>query len=108
MWGGEEPAPTADWLCFTAEETNAAIRLDKNGSPNAIYLEASDDGGATWKDYGWTDSTGDTYVLANVGDKVYFRAKNENLTFSTGSSNYYIFKGSNTAQHQKVSVSGNI
>lgn len=78
IWGGEEPpAPVGDWLCFTAEQANSTVHLDKNGSPNAISLETSTDG-STWTDYSWTDSTGDTLTLANVGDKVYMRAKTEN------------------------------
>ena len=66
-----------DRLCFTAEEANSTLHLDKVGSPNAISLETSMDGN-TWTDYSWTNNTGDTLTLANVGDKVYFRAKNEN------------------------------
>ena len=53
------------------------MRLDKNGSPDAISLETSTDG-STWSDYSWTDKTGDTLTLANIGDKVYMRAKTEN------------------------------
>ena len=79
-----------DWLCFTAAQANSAVRLDKSGSPGAVSLETSTDG-RTWTDYAWSGSTGNTVTLANVGDKVYFRAKTENLTFSTGSSNYYRF-----------------
>ena len=64
-------------LCFTAEEANSTLHLDKVGSPDAISLETSTDGN-TWSDYSWTDKTGNTLTLANVGDKVYMRAKNEN------------------------------
>ena len=102
LWGGEQPAPTADWLCFTAEQANSTVQLDKNGSPNAIYLETSTDG-STWTDYSWTDSTGDTLTLANVGDKVYMRAKTENQTIGSTSSNYYKFVMSG-----KIAASGNI
>ena len=66
-----------DWLCFTATQANSAVRLDKNGSPGAVSLETSTDG-TTWTDYAWSGSTGNTVTLANVGDKVYFRAKTEN------------------------------
>ena len=72
VWGA-----IADWLCFTAEETNSTVQLNKVGSPTEIYLEISTDG-STWKDYTWAENTGGTLTLANVGDKVYFRAKNEN------------------------------
>ena len=77
MWGGEEPVPTVNALCFTAEQANSTVRLDKSGSPDAIYLETSTDG-STWTDYSWSGGTGDTLTLANVGDKVYMRAKTEN------------------------------
>ena len=77
MWGGEEPVPTVNALCFTAEQANSTVHLDKNGSPDAISLETSTDGSA-WTDYSWSGNTGDTLTLANVGDKVYMRAKTEN------------------------------
>lgn len=77
VWGGEEPAPTTEPLCFTATQANSTVHLDKNGSPDAISLETSTDG-STWTDYTWSGSTGDTLTLANVGDKVYMRAKTEN------------------------------
>ena len=76
VWGKSEPV-TANWLCFTAEEANSTLHLDKVGTPNAISIETSMDGN-TWSDYSWTDKTGNTLTLANVGDKVYMRAKNEN------------------------------
>ena len=102
IWGGEEPpVPTADWLCFTAEQANSTVHLDKAGSPGAIYLETSTDG-STWTDYSWTDKTGDTLTLASIGDKVYMRAKTENQTIGD-SSNYYKFKMTG-----KIAASGNI
>lgn len=85
---GPEPA-AGPWLCFTAEEANSTVHLDKAGSPNAVSLETSTDG-TTWSDYSWTGSTGGTLTLANVGDKVYMRAKTENQTISN-SSDYYKF-----------------
>lgn len=42
-------------------------------------------------------------TLANVGDKVYMRAKNENLTFSASAAAYYKFVMSG-----KIAASGNI
>lgn len=104
IWGGEEPGPVGDWLCFTAVDAGAKIRLDKNGSPAAVSLETSTDG-TTWTDYSWNETTGDETTLANVGDKVYFRAKNENLTFSTDYMNYYKFVNSTS---NKIAASGNI
>lgn len=76
IWGGEEPV-AGPWLCFTAEEASSIIRLDKNGSPDAVSLETSTDG-TSWTDYTWSGTTGSTISLASIGDKVYFRAKTEN------------------------------
>lgn len=102
IWGGEEPAPVGDWLCFTAEQTNSTVHLDKNGSPDAISLETSTNG-STWTDYSWSGNTGDTLTLANIGDKVYMRAKTENQTIGSSSSNYYKF-----VMTGKIAASGNI
>ncbi len=97
-----ENAKGGDWLCFTAEQANSTVRLDKEGSPDAISLETSTDG-STWTDYSWTDSTGDTLTLANVEDKVYMRAKGENATISKTNYDYYKF-----SMTGKIAASGNI
>ena len=89
-------------LCFTAEEANSTFRLDKVGSPNAISLETSTDGN-TWTDYSWTENTGDTLTLTNVGDKVYMRAKTENKTIGSSNTDYYKF-----VMTGKIAASGNI
>lgn len=73
---------TRPWLCFTAEEANSTIRLDKVGTPDAISLETSTEG-TTWTDYGWTDLSGDTLTMTNIGDKVFMRAKTENTTLGS-------------------------
>lgn len=88
----EKSAPLGDWLCFTAQEANSTIRLDKVGTPDAISLETSTDG-VTWTDYGWTSNTGDTLTMTNIGDKVYVRAKTDNQTIGSSTSNYYKFVG---------------
>ena len=103
QWIKDHYGPKLDeLLCFTAEETNSTLHLDKAGSPNAISLETSMDGN-TWSDYSWTNKTGNTLTLANVGDKVYFRAKTENQTIGSTKSNYYQFKMTG-----KIAASGNI
>ena len=99
---GDIVVGTNPWLCFTAEEANSTLHLDKSGSPNAISLETSTDGN-TWSDYSWTDKTGNTLTLANIGDKVYMRAKTENQTIGSSSSNYYQF-----VMTGKIAASGNI
>ena len=92
----------SDALCFTAEEANSTLHLDKVGTPNAISLETSTDG-STWKDYTWAENTGSKYTNLNVGDKVYFRAKTENQTIGSSDSNYYQF-----VMTGKIAASGNI
>ena len=89
-------------LCFTAEQANSTVHLDKVGSPNAISLETSTDG-RTWSDYSWSGNTGNTVTLANIGDKVYLRAKNENSTIGSSDTNYYTFVMSG-----QIAASGNI
>ena len=103
VWGDEDPGTISDWLCFTAEQDGSSFRLDKVGTPAEIYLETSIDEGVTWKDYVWLESTGDEYTNLNVGDKVYIRAKTENKTIGTSSSNYYQF-----VMTGKIAASGNI
>ena len=105
VWGGEEPVPTVDALCFTATQANSSIRMNKVGSAPAVSLEYSTDG-ATWSDYTWSGNSGIQVPLATVGAKAYFRAKNDNTHFdsATGSaSDYNNFVGTG-----KFSVSGNI
>ena len=101
VWGKSEPA-SYPWLCFTAEEANSTLRLNKFGSPNDISLETSTDG-RNWTDYSWTKNTGDIFTLANIGDKVYMRAKTENQTIARSYSNYYKF-----VMTGKIAASGNI
>ena len=103
QWIKDHYGPKLDEpLCFTAEEANSTLHLDKVGSPDAISLETSTDGNV-WTDYSWTDSTGDTLTLANIGDKVYMRAKNENQTIGNSTSKYYKF-----VMTGKIASSGNI
>ena len=111
---GNPPANVEQWiknhygpkldepLCFTAEEANSTLHLDKVGSPNAISLETSMDGN-TWTDYSWTNKAGDTLTLANIGDKVYMRAKTENQTIGSSLSKSYKF-----VMTGKIAASGNI
>lgn len=79
--------PALNSLCFTAEQANSTVQLNRNWSPTAVNLETSTDW-TTWTDYTiWNSIT-----LANVGDKVYMRNKSETDTwFSTGAASYYKF-----------------
>lgn len=71
--GGAAPGPTpAYWgLCFTAEQANStvAMAVSASGAP-AVSVETSTDA-VSWSPF---VIGGTTITLANVGDKVYFRA----------------------------------
>ncbi len=84
--GGEN---TTDYLCFTADEANDTISLNKYGTPHAISLEYSVDK-KTWTEYTWDGNTGATITLVNIGDSVYFRGNNDK--FSASYDNYYNFQ----------------
>ena len=80
------------WLYFKAEEANVVVNMTKTGSPSAITLETSTDG-ETWTAF---DSEGGTtpITLANIGDKVYFRAGTGGNTKTGGgywSGDYHTF-----------------
>ena len=53
-----------------------------------MSLETSTDG-VNWSDY----TIGTSKLMRRIGDKVYFRAKNENSTISKDESNFYYFSG---------------
>lgn len=57
-------------LCFETEVTNNYITCAMTGIVNNIALEYSMDG-SNWSDYTFNESI----LLANIGDKVYFRNK---------------------------------
>lgn len=82
-----------DYLCFTAEESNSTVTLNKEWNPTAVSLEISYNK-TTWTDYSiWTEIT-----LANVGDKVYMRNKSETPTgFSRGIGRYLFSLGGEIA-----------
>ncbi len=80
------------WLYFKAEEANVVVNMTKTGSPSAITLETSTDG-ETWTAF---DAEGGTtpITLANIGDKVYFRAGQGGNTKTGGgywSGDYHTF-----------------
>ena len=75
------------WLCFTADEANSTVQLNKRGNPTVVELETSTDW-STWTDY----TIGDTITLANVWDMVFMRNKSETDTwFSTSTTIHYKF-----------------
>ena len=91
------------YLCFTAEQANSTIQLSAVGTAPTVYLETSRTCSLVLKD--WSDFVvGETIItLANVGDKVYFRAKQDNNAFATNSSNCNKF-----VMTGKIAASGNL
>ena len=103
---GGTPAPAYWGLCFTAEEPNVVVNMTKKGSSGVlptVSLETSYDG-ASWTTF---DASGFTtpITLANVGDKVYFRAGsggNNKMTDDEESYRAFVITGGRCA------ASGNI
>ena len=90
-----------DPLCFTAVDAGATIAFNKVGSPTAASIVTSTDG-QNWSDY----TFGIVITLANPGDKVYFRAADENdITFFNRPNRCYRFA---TTDGKKIAASGNI
>jgi len=76
-----------DYLCFTAQQSNSTVALNRIWSPTAVSLEISYDK-STWMDYNiwWV------VALSNIGDKVYFRNKSSVATwFSLNWTSLYNF-----------------
>ena len=89
-------------LCFEAVDAGAAIALKRNGNnlKTATFQTSTD--GQSWSDYTY----GTNITLANAGNKVYFKAKDDNTSIVRNYSNYLQFT---TAQSTKnVKVSGNV
>lgn len=100
VWEKSAPPPTANWLCFTAEEANSTVAMSAEGSAPEVSLEYSIDG-STWSPFvvGTT-----TVTLANIGDKVYVRATSAgNTGMGTSSSDYNKF-----VMTGKIAASGNV
>ena len=87
-------------LTFTAEQAGSTIKMVKSGSAPTVYLETSSTGEeGSWSDF-IVGST--TITLENVGDKVYFRAKQDNNVFAISTNyNKFVMTG-------KIAASGNI
>ena len=87
---GQEPV-ACDALCFTAEEAGSTVKI------NASNLQTSTDG------ISWTPYTSDAVItLANVDDKVYFKAIGSNQYVT----NYYASNG--FIMTGRIAASGNV
>ncbi len=86
-------------LTFIASAANSTVGMTTHGTAPSVSLEYSTNGFA-WNDFivGTT-----TVTLANVGDKMYLRAKTTNSTMATDESNYNKF-----VMTGQIEASGNI
>ena len=89
-------------LCFEAVDAGATIALNCNGNnlKTATFQTSTD--GQNWSDYTYATSI----TLTNAGNKVYFKAKDDNTSIVRTSSTYLQF--TTTQKSKKVKVSGNI
>ena len=89
-------------LCFEAVDSGATVALKCNGNnlKTATFQTSTD--GQNWSDYTYATNI----TLANVGDKVFFKAKADNTTITRNSSNYLQF--TTTQPSKKFNVSGNV
>ena len=89
-------------LCFEAVDAGATIALNCNGDnlKSATFQTSTD--GQSWSDYNYYH----TITLVNAGDKVYFKAKEDNTEIERDEINCLLFV--TTQNEKKVNVSGNI
>ena len=74
-----------DCLCFEAQEANCVINMAVDGSVSSspeVHLLTSA-AGIGWTEFDATGAGTTPITLANVGDKVYFKATDTNSTFCT-------------------------
>ena len=94
--------PQLTELCFTAEEANSTVKLQKNGSTaiegfNGLEYKLNS---GNWTSY----NIGSTIALTNVGDKVYMRAVPAgNSRIANKYDNYHNF-----IMTGRIAASGNI
>ena len=85
-------------LCFTAEEPGSTVKLTKVEQAPDVNLQTSTDG-VSWTPY----TVEDVITLANVDDKVYFKAVGSNEKMATDESNYNKFEITG-----RIAASGNV
>ena len=89
-------------LCFEAVDAGATVALKCNGNKlkTATFQTSTD--GQNWSDYTYRTNI----TLANAGDKVYFKAKDDNTSIKRNYSDY--LQITTTQPTKKVKVSGNV
>ena len=112
---GNPPANVEQWiknnygpkldepLCFTAEAPGSTVGLTQVGSTLEVHLQTSTDGN-TWTPY----TVNDTITLANVGDKVYFKAKGRNQVMAAPGVEELTYFYNNFVMTGKIAASGNV
>ena len=94
---GQKPV-LCDALCFTAQEPGSTVKLTKVKSAPDVNLQTSTNG-SSWTPY----TVEDVITLANVDDKVYFKAVGSNSAMGSSQSDYNKF-----VMTGKIAASGNI
>ena len=94
-------------LCFTAVDAGATITFRRYGSPAAASIVYATESAGQQAALDWQPYTFNTKItLTNVGDKVYFRAADENdISFYKSNFDYYRFV---TTDRKRIAASGNI
>ena len=92
-------AKSRDWLCFTANTSSSTVQLNKVGDPYEAALEY------TTTETDWhTYTFGQTIMLTDAGDRVYFRKADEGVAIGFSNNQYqYSF-----AMTGKIAASGNV
>ena len=97
--------PDKDYLCFTANTAGSTVELAKEGIPGSSNIEYSTDGSVwTYVDFIHSETTTGKILLANAGNKVYFRRPEDGVSevFSRDDVYYhFIMEGS-------IAASGNV
>ena len=88
----------SDALCFTAQEAGSTVKLHKVGSASDVNLQTSTNG-SSWTPY----TVEDVITLANVDDKVYFKAIGSNTKMGNNQFSYRNF-----VMTGKIAASGNV
>jgi len=97
LWENKVRPVTPPYLCFTAEEANSTVYMERFWTNMGVVLEVSTDW-VTWVDYDMTlnpnqDYNWATITCAKVWDKVYWRSKSmTETTFSASSSRFHRFQ----------------
>ena len=87
-----------DALKFTAVDAGAVVQLKCNGTKLKSQVFCTSTDGQNWTDHSFNSNgmlvnsgKSTEFILPNVGDKIYFRAKTDNTGIMVDNSNYLQF-----------------